>query len=790
MHFKIDITRRSDNAERSHKSALTMLLCCVVIMMGYALPVAGQHVIHGKVVNEKEEALPYAFIKLLNNKDRQYTNQYGDFIFSHIARDTSQLVVSYVGYQSDTLTFSLRNVDTLHTRVVLKEQLNELEQVVITASRTRQRREDVPVPMTIVGKKEIEEMGAVRLDDVLREQTGLQVLNDHGTALQMQGMDADHILILIDGEPVVGRTAGTLDLKRLAVGNIERVEVMRGPSSALYGSDALAGVVNIITKQPDKKFDAGTTIRYRSMNTLDASANAQMKKNKTEGRVFFNRLSSSGYDMQPEAVGKTFPAFRAYTLETGVGYQLTKNMKASVRLRGYKETQKNSAQAEDLILDQDFTRQELMLTPSFIWEPDSHSKMRLTHHFTTFATSNVYDEKHTGERYDKSDFRQWFDRTELQYDNQWHKAHTFTAGAGYLSENVMAERYEKTENMVTAYAYVQEQWEVRRKLQLQFGLRADQHSVYGHSINPKLSAQYRFSEKFSFRASAGTGFKAPDFRQLLLNFTNPTAGYSVYGSEVAAAEIRRLQGNGEVTTVLRDPDQLEPVRAERSKAFNAGFTLKPAKGVNLTTNVFQNRISDMIETAPVVRKTNGQQAFTYFNLSSVHTSGVEADVAWKAGRYVDISAGYQYLDTRDLDVLEQIDAGKKFARDPKTGEVKRVSREEYGGLFNRSRHSGNVKLTLSYKPAGLSLRTRVMYRGPFGFGDVNGNNMLDASQEYADGYFLTNISLSKNWKNILTTQATIENAGDVTNPYVQGMPGRMYAVAVSYHFPGADDQQQ
>ena len=95
--------------------------------------------------------------------------------------------------------------------------------------------------MTVLTSGQIQETGGLRLSEVLREQTGLQISSDHGAGLQMQGLDSDYILILLDGEPLIGRTAGTFDLDRIAISNIDRIEILRGPSSAIYGSGQESG---------------------------------------------------------------------------------------------------------------------------------------------------------------------------------------------------------------------------------------------------------------------------------------------------------------------------------------------------------------------------------------------------------------------------------------------------------------------------------------------------------------------------------------------------------------------
>ncbi|MEY3405181.1 MAG: hypothetical protein RL161_611, partial [Bacteroidota bacterium] len=126
----------------------------------------------------------------------------------------------------------------------------KLEAVVITATRSERSLAGIPVPVTVVDKNSLKTMGSVRLQDALAEQTGLVIvpqINAQGNGLQLQGFNPDYTLILIDGEPLIGRYTGSLELSRITTGNIRQIEIVKGPSSSLYGSEALAGVVNIIT---------------------------------------------------------------------------------------------------------------------------------------------------------------------------------------------------------------------------------------------------------------------------------------------------------------------------------------------------------------------------------------------------------------------------------------------------------------------------------------------------------------------------------------------------------------
>ena len=128
-----------------------------------------------------------------------------------------------------------------------------LNEVVVTATRAERKLGNVAVPVTIISQKQIQQAGTLRLRDILQETTGLFITSGFGAGVQMQGLSADYTMILIDGEPLVGRTAGVLDINRIAVGNIKKIEIVKGPSSSLYGSEAMAGVINIITDHSRKK---------------------------------------------------------------------------------------------------------------------------------------------------------------------------------------------------------------------------------------------------------------------------------------------------------------------------------------------------------------------------------------------------------------------------------------------------------------------------------------------------------------------------------------------------------
>lgn len=150
----------------------------------------------------------------------------------------------------------------------------KLEEIVLTATRTERQLSSLPLPVTLVSKKTIQKSGTIRLNEILNEQTGIITIADESgfEGVQIQGISSDYILILIDGVPLVGRSAGNFDLSRLTVGNIKQIEVVKGPSSSLYGSEALGGVINIITEKPKSaKVKGNASYRYGSFRQQDVN---------------------------------------------------------------------------------------------------------------------------------------------------------------------------------------------------------------------------------------------------------------------------------------------------------------------------------------------------------------------------------------------------------------------------------------------------------------------------------------------------------------------------------------
>ena len=178
-----------------------------------------------------------------------------------------------------SIVLALFQLQAIAQQRVFKDTLDgSSETVVVTANRSERKMGNVAVPVILIGKKTISQTGSLRIQDILQEQTGIVIVNSalgtslngypnpFGQGVQMLGLDPAYTAILLDGEPLVGRNAGILKLGRLATGNIKQVEIVKGPSSSLYGSEAMAGVINILTDMPAKE-NMGVQLHHATNNT-------------------------------------------------------------------------------------------------------------------------------------------------------------------------------------------------------------------------------------------------------------------------------------------------------------------------------------------------------------------------------------------------------------------------------------------------------------------------------------------------------------------------------------------
>ena len=734
--------------------------------------------LRGRVLNNDNEPVSQAHISIAGQQKQTVSDKNGKFQFKELSKQQYDIMISHIGYQTLHQSIQIDADDSsreLHT-FRLKQQRYESPSMVVTATRSRRDIEDVPEPVSVISDKEIQTSGSTRLSEILSEQTGLTLSSDHGTGIQVQGFSSDYTKIMIDGQPLIGRTAGTLNLDRISVGNVKQVEMVKGPSSALWGSDALAGVINVITKKGQRPLEIGVNSRYATNNTWDVGLNLSTNKNEWTQNVYLNRNSSGGYRLNPNSISQTVPNYQNYTASYRSSLPLSNMVDLKLQGRYYREEQSSTDHLGEpknpTLLDGNALQEDYSLAPELQFNFGTGWKAHLSHYFSRYRTDTRYHYRKGDSLYEHTQFDQYYNKSELQLNKSWNVKHISTIGSGYKYEQLKAGRYDGQPSFSSYFIYGQHEWMPSQRWDIIAGLRYYSHSEYASQLSPKLSARYKLSDWLHLRASAGSGFKAPDFRQLFLNFTNPTVGYSVFGSSTVRQHIQQLQERGQINQILIPLDQLNEIRAERSWAYNAGIDLYPSEGLELGINLFLNDVSDMIETAPIATKNSGQSIYSYFNLDDVYTRGLEAQLRWQPHSMFELSAGYQLLDAR-----RKIEDTRTVQDDQ--GEVIEKKFSSYKPMFNRSKHMANLKLYYFWKAVDVDANLRGTWHSKYGRRDTNGNSYVD-SDEYEEPYMVWDAALAKSFRNRYTLRLGIDNVLDFTRPSdLSHLSGRIFYAQIS-----------
>jgi len=555
----------------------------------------------------------------------------------------------------------------------------DVQTVVVTGTRTETRLARSPVATEVLSRRDIEASGAENLATLLEEHTGMDVSrsNINGSTLRIQGLDPQYVLILVDGERTGGRINGGIDLTRFNLENVERVEIVRGPSSALYGADALGGVVNIITRPARNPEEAEARVRYGSLHTVDASGRAALRRGRWTGAFTAGFHRRDAFDRDPRDPGTTG------SNQNALAFSLRNTWEATDRLQLVQTAEYFQRRAQGVDLGAGgavFDRQNL--TESFSVSLSAlarlgrtrRTRLRTTAWYTYFRDQSLRDQRGANVLDAYNETVNHIAQLSLQADHAYTVRHTLTVGAEGFVEQLAADRLASgTGTRTRGSVYVQHQWTVleRPRLVLVPGARLDLDAQFGVAPTPKLQVRLDAHRTLILRASYGWGFRAPSFQELLLSFSNSSAGYVVEGNL--------------------------NLRPERSQAFNLGATWQPHTRFELTVNLYRNDIDDLINTV-LVGATGGESSrYTYRNVDRAWTMGVEAAARLRVATGLVLDLGYTLTATRDL--------------------------TNQRPLEGRALHRANATVTWRHAGSGVELSTRLMVVGSRPFYETTGDVM-------------------------------------------------------------------
>lgn len=703
----------------------------------------------------------------------------GSYQFELSSDGSYTIKVSHISYKAISKDISVESGIENTIDFTLEKLVYKSSPAVVTASRTVQDIEDVTINIDVISEDEIQNSGSISLKDILLEQPGISLSPNEGNAIQIQGFESDYTLILIDGQPLVGRIRGALDISRINTSNIQQIEIVKGPSSALWGSDALAGVINIITKKPDELFTGRVFTEYGSRASYNVGADVSFNVNKISGNAGFSAYGSDGFDLSETEFGNNQNPYDNVTLNTAINYDFSDLTSLNVSGRYYKNNFSGltlaTVQGQEIGISEDGWQDDLSLNLRFDTSPFSRFQS------TAIVYTTLYEDYTTTNFEDPSQAniinnnQQGYSKAEIQNNYTWLNNDITTFGAGVTSEFVRAERFQGKRNQGGLFVFAQHQFLFQDKLSLIAGARLDNHSSYDSYLSPKLSFKYDLNQNFTFRASVGRGFKAPDFRTLYLNFDNSGSGYLLYGVKNIGAELANFDQQGLILLYNFDANSLATLEPEYSTAYNVGFSFKTTDSkISSRVNLFRNNAQNLIEALEVAELTDGNTVFGYVNINKAKTQGVETEASYHFNNDLTISLGYQYLDAVQIITDERtiIENGAVITKDVEI-EVPLPSRPEHSGTFK-------VFYTEPVSKTEISLRGILQSR--YFFRDRNANLQAD-SNEYTDDFSIWNLSISRPFGQNFRAQLGINNLFDYTDSeYLKYQPGTTFLTKIIIEF--------
>jgi len=586
------------------------------------------------------------------------------------------------------------------------------EVIVVTGTRSETPLSASPVTTEVIDRARLAESGAQTVGEALALRPGIWI--DRGVAgtsgITIRGLGPQYSLILVDGARQIGRTDGYLDLDRFGVADIEQIEIVRGPSSALYGADALGGVVNLITRRPA----AGVA--------LDATG-------QLDGRgagVALGRLALGSRELSGAITGeyREGPAVRrGDTLATTLDSYDDRHVTGRVsdrpderwRLDGsadylYRDLRGVDTSATGAVFD----RRNLIETASgqlAAQYASDDTALRLAADASVYRDQYLHDQRMATalDTYELTDENLIEGSAQLAHQIAAHRA---LVGAELLREALDSDRLSEPGSRVRGAVYAQDEWRLLPgdRLLVVPSARIDLDSQFGSHATPRLAARWLASSALVVRASAGTGYRAPDFKSLLLHFENPSVGYVVDGN----------------------PD-LQP---ETSRSLDAGVEWQAAPWLWLSASAYYNGLHDLITAVTLPDDGSGTLRFGYANIGRARTAGAEAYAQLGRGRAA-LELGYALTRARDLDAerpLEGVPVQRATAtvrwRDPARG-VDAFAAAVFTG--HRPYYLSDDPQRATPSPRRVELRARVAKRFRAGYGGFVGvDNLLDAGDANLD----------------------------------------------------------
>ena len=505
-----------------------------------------------------------------------------------------------------------------------------LDEVVVTATKTELTQKENPRSVEVITKEDIQNTGAISVRDALRTATNIDIVSvNHGGGenISIRGGDTDGVLILVNGRRVAGENyfmsqgSNAYAVDRLNLSNVDHIEILRGPASAIYGSGAMSGVINIITKKSEKpEFSVGVATGTNEMSNYyhyDTGKNGKVSVNFD---VNFSKLRNID-----SKAGKNLLHGPKQAYNLNLDYEMDENNNLNLMLDYAKDNLEtrmrdfsvSSSAPDDLKYPiTSFTSERKTIALTYDGK-NSNSDYSLSASYSQLNrdpyaadTPGTNEKKYKSWNIEARDTIRTSDNNKLIFGGEYRG----DKASIYSGDNTV-----KNTDQYSLYLY--DEYRVDNKLLLTPAIRYDYHKSFGSHTSPNLGATYFISDKSRFKANYGTSYRAPSVDELYGAFTHG----GIWGG----------------MAIVGNPD----LKPEKSKGWEISYEQEFGDTTSAKLTYFDNKKEDAISYK--IEMASPSQMGKFYNIDSTSSKGVEFEIKHDFGKGFTLVGNYNWLDSVD-----------------------------------------------------------------------------------------------------------------------------------------------
>ena len=716
---------------------INQLMCLILVVTAHNL--SAQNVLSIDIENEKNEALIGATAQIKLLKLGSIADEKGHLTITNIPDGKFEVVFSFIGYKEKKKEFSFPILPLgMRLEVELESQNEDLEEVTI-ASTTRSSRniKDIPTRIETISASELEEgavMQPANIKMLLTESTGIQTQQTSqvsgSASIRIQGLDGKYTQILQDGFPIYSGFASGLSILEIPPLNLKRVEVIKGSSSTLYGGGAIAGLINLITKEPTDKKELSALFNFNQTGATDVSVFASERFKNTGFTLYLGQNNQTAYDANGDGLSD-IPKTNRSTLNLKFFYYPDKNATFSIGLNAGIETRLGGdMKAISSAVDSIHTFFEENKTNRY----SSQIKFEKTFdnkNILTLKNSVGYFNRKINGSLAQFEGAQLASFTEINYlipskKSEWNIGADINTD-NFIQNNILATKLDYY--TATTGFFLQNTFNFNEQLILESGLRFDISNKSDFFALPRLSLLYKIDEHFTSRVGGGLGYKLP----------------TIFIEET---EDKNFQNINAI--------DFSTVRPEKSYGLNADLNYKAHIGNDIFFSFNQMLFVTTIQN-PIVLTPN-KNLFYFANADgNVLSKGFETNFKLRIEN-ISFFLGYTFINAErnfnSISIANPLTPRHRINSNIMY-EIENSFRVAYEVFFTGSQNLNSGEQVRNYWVMGISAEKKFAHFSIF----ANVENFLDARQSRWESLYSGSLQMP-NFREIYTpVEGTIFNGG-------------------------------